>query len=92
VQEAAQEGARLYFGRFIDACEAVYESPQIQAGPDGRDGASLIGHPDCRILAFAGTKTSGSALMIACLPCLPGIIGIVAWKCDRLPGLKRLAV
>jgi hypothetical protein len=55
-----QKRIRLYFARFLEACQLAYDSPQIQAGPDGRDGASLIEADDCRILAFRGTVSTGS--------------------------------
>lgn len=43
----------------LAACEAVYDSPQIIAGPDGRDAASY--DPVTRTLAFRGTLTTGLA-------------------------------
>jgi len=47
----------------LDICERVYDSPQITAGPKGRDGCSLIELEDCRVLAFRGTLTEGRAAL-----------------------------
>lgn len=47
--------------RCYDACQAVYNEPQIIAGPEGRDGASVLTYPTCRVLAFRGTLTEGPA-------------------------------
>lgn len=43
----------------LAACEAVYDSPQIIAGPSGRDAASFLSADS--ILVFRGTLTEGLA-------------------------------
>lgn len=43
----------------LAACEAVYDSPQIVAGPAGRDAASFLS--DTSTLVFRGTLTEGLA-------------------------------
>jgi len=48
----------------LDICDHVYYSSQIVAGPKGRDGASVIELLDCRVLAFRGTLTEGSATVL----------------------------
>lgn len=48
----------------LTACQAVYDAPQIVAGPDGRDAASVTSGGPMRILAFRGTLPDGPAAIL----------------------------
>lgn len=86
----------------IDLCQRVYQVPDIVAGPDGRDGASIYRFTDdVHVLAFRGTLTSGLVAVADWLndfhadlvrePGLPGLVhaGFLGSLRDLWPAVEK---